>query len=52
MVNFVKVRFTRYSGYSDWTKLETNTNWQDQAFNEDAGTGLIELSAQGGNEKK
>ena len=51
MVNFVKGRFTRYSGYSDWTKLETNTNWQDQAFNEDAGTGLIELSAQGGNEK-
>lgn len=51
MVNFVKGRFTRYSGYSDWTKVETNTNWQDQAFNEDAGTGLIELSAQGGNEK-
>ena len=51
MVNFVKGRFTRYSGYSDWTKVETNTNWHEQAFNEDAGTGLIELSAQGGNEK-
>ncbi|MEO5947622.1 MAG: TonB-dependent receptor [Chitinophagaceae bacterium] len=51
MVNFVKGRFTRYSGWSDWTKVETNTNWQDQAFNDDASTGLIELSAQGGNEK-
>ena len=51
MVNFVKGRFTRYSGYSDWTKLETNTNWQDQAFNDNANSGLIELSAQGGNEK-
>jgi TonB-dependent starch-binding outer membrane protein SusC len=51
MITYVEGRFTRYSGYSDWKTLQTNTNWEDQAFNEDAKTGLIELSAQGGTDK-
>ncbi|MEI9910066.1 MAG: SusC/RagA family TonB-linked outer membrane protein [Bacteroidota bacterium] len=51
MTTYIEGRFTRYSGYSDWRTLQTNTNWEDQAFNEDAKTGLIELSAQGGTDK-
>jgi TonB-dependent starch-binding outer membrane protein SusC len=51
MITYVEGRFTRYSGYSDWRTLETNTNWEDQAFNEDASIGVIELSAQGGTDK-
>ena len=50
VVGFVKGRFTRYSGYSDWTKLQTNTNWEDQAF-QNAHVGSIDVSASGGNEK-
>lgn len=51
MIAYVEGRFTRYSGYSDWRTLQTNNNWEDAAFNDDAGTGLIELSAQGGTDK-
>jgi TonB-dependent starch-binding outer membrane protein SusC len=51
MTTYIENRFTRYSGYSDWRTLQTNTNWEDLAFNDDASTGLIELSAQGGTDK-
>lgn len=51
MITYVEGRFNRYSGHSDWRTLETNTDWQEQAFNDDAGTGLIELSASGGTDK-
>lgn len=51
MTTYVENRFTRYSGYSNWRTLETDNNWEDAAFNEDAGTSNIELSAQGGTEK-
>ncbi len=44
-------RLTRYSGWSDWRKLETNTNWEDLAFNDKAGTGAVDISASGGNDK-
>ena len=50
VVGFVKGRFKRYSGYSDWTKLQTNTNWEDLAF-QNAHTGSVDVSASGGNEK-
>ncbi len=50
MNTWVEGRFTRYSGFSDWKKLETNTNWEDLAFQE-AKVGAIDVSASGGNEK-
>lgn len=43
----MKERFTRYSA---WTKLQTNTNLEDQAF-QNAHVGSIDVSASGGNEK-
>ncbi|MBK8087456.1 MAG: TonB-dependent receptor [Chitinophagaceae bacterium] len=51
MTTYVENRFTRYSGYSDWRTLQTDNNWEDAAFNEDARTSNIELSAQGGTER-
>ena len=50
LVGFVEGRFTRYSGYSSWQNLETNTNWEKEAF-QDAKSGLIEVSAQGGSDR-
>jgi TonB-dependent starch-binding outer membrane protein SusC len=50
MVTWMEGRFTRYSGYSDWRTLQTNTNWEDLAF-QDANTGAVDVSASGGNEK-
>ena len=51
MTTYIEGRFTRYSGYSDWRTLQTNTNWEDLAFNDDAKMGLIELTAQGGTDR-
>ncbi|RYY27490.1 MAG: TonB-dependent receptor [Chitinophagaceae bacterium] len=39
------------SGGTDWRNFETNTNWEDQAFNPNASTSMIDISASGGNEK-
>lgn len=50
IVGFVERRFKRYSGHSDWTKLETNTNWEDLAF-QNANVGAIDVSASGGSER-
>lgn len=51
MTTWMEGRFTRYSGHSNWRNLETNTNWEDLAFNDDASSSQIELNAQGGNDK-
>ncbi|MDQ3279545.1 MAG: SusC/RagA family TonB-linked outer membrane protein, partial [Bacteroidota bacterium] len=50
MISYVEGRFTRYSGYSDWRKVETNTNWEDLAF-QDANVGSVDVSASGGNDR-
>jgi TonB-linked SusC/RagA family outer membrane protein len=50
MKTYVEGRFTRYSGHSDWKKLETNTNWEDLAF-QDAKVGSVDISAAGGNDR-
>lgn len=56
VVGFVESRFDRYSGWApfrggkDWRTGEVDNNWEKQAF-QDAQTGQIELSAQGGNDK-
>lgn len=43
-------RLDRYSGYSDWRTLETNTNWEKQAF-QDALVKNAEVTASGGTDK-
>jgi TonB-dependent SusC/RagA subfamily outer membrane receptor len=50
MTTYVEGRLTRYSGSSDWRKLETNTNWEDLAF-QDANVGAVDVSASGGNDR-
>ncbi|MEP1258948.1 SusC/RagA family TonB-linked outer membrane protein, partial [Algoriphagus sp.] len=50
-LEFVESRLDRYSGYADWRTGEIDTDWQDQAFNEDAGTFSVNFSASGGDDK-
>lgn len=50
-LEFAENRLTRYSGYSDWRTLETNTNWEKQAFNDKATTKMIDITASGGSDK-
>lgn len=50
MTTWIEGRFTRYSGHSDWRKVETNTNWEDLAF-QDAAVGAVDVSAAGGNDR-
>jgi TonB-dependent starch-binding outer membrane protein SusC len=50
-LQFVENRLTRYSGYSDWKTLQTNTNWEKLAFNDDATTKMIDITASGGTDK-
>ncbi len=50
-LQFAERRLTRYSGWSDWRKLETNTNWEKLAFNDRAATSALDVSASGGTDK-
>ncbi len=50
-LQFAENRLTRYSGYSNWRNLETNTDWQKEAFNPDANTKMVDITASGGNDK-
>lgn len=50
-LQFVESRLNRYSGWSDWRTLETDTDWQKQAFNPKAGTTNVNFSASGGDDK-
>ena len=50
MITFIEGRFTRYSGHSNWRTQETNTNWEDLAF-QDANVGAVDVSASGGNDR-
>lgn len=49
-VGFVEARFDRYSGHSDWRTNETDTDWQELAF-QDAQLTQADFSASGGNDK-
>lgn len=49
--NFVEGRFTRYSGHSDWRNVETNTNWEKEAFQKNPMIRIMNVSASGGSEK-
>lgn len=44
-LEFVEGRLTRYSGWSDWRTLQTNTDWQKLAFDDKARTANVDLSA-------
>lgn len=48
---FVEGRFARYSGWSDYTTLETNTNWEKQAFQQSPTTTNVDMTASGGTDK-
>ncbi|HEX7844870.1 MAG TPA: SusC/RagA family TonB-linked outer membrane protein, partial [Chitinophagaceae bacterium] len=48
---FAQSRLNRYSGYSNWRNLETNTNWEKLAFKETSRTTLIDVTASGGSDK-
>ncbi|MBV9962158.1 MAG: TonB-dependent receptor [Parafilimonas sp.] len=48
---YAKYKMDGYSGYSDWRKNETNTDWQKQAFNYQANTYSANISASGGTDK-
>lgn len=50
-LQFAENRLTRYSGHSNWRNLETNTNWEKLAFNQDSRTKIIDISASGGTDK-
>lgn len=50
-LEFAERRLTRYSGWSDWKTVETNTNWEKMAFDDDAKTSAIDVSATGGSDK-
>lgn len=50
-LQFAERRLTRYSGHSDWRTLQTNTNWEELAFNQESKTRIIDVSASGGSEK-
>ncbi len=50
-LQFAERRLTRYSGYSDWKTLQTNTNWEKLAYNDESKTRTVDISASGGNDK-
>lgn len=50
-LEYAEGRLTRYAGHTNWRTLETNTNWEKLAFNDNSKTKLIDVSASGGNEK-
>ncbi|WP_158856842.1 SusC/RagA family TonB-linked outer membrane protein [Lunatibacter salilacus] len=50
-LEFVENRLTRHAGHSNWREGETDTDWQDQAFNPGAGVLNVNFSASGGDEK-
>ncbi|SNS34770.1 TonB-linked outer membrane protein, SusC/RagA family [Belliella buryatensis] len=50
-LQFVDREFDILSGWSEWRTGETDTDWQKQAFNPNAGTLNVNFSASGGDEK-
>lgn len=50
-LEFVENRLTRHAGHSNWREGETDTDWQEQAFNPGAGVLNVNFSASGGDEK-
>lgn len=50
-LTFVESRLTRYAGHTDWRALETNTNWEKLAYNDDARTKILDVTASGGTDK-
>ncbi|MDO6440354.1 TonB-dependent receptor [Cyclobacterium sp. 1_MG-2023] len=50
-LQFVDNLLDQYAGHSDWRTGDVNTNWQDQAFNSDAGVTNVNFSASGGDDR-
>lgn len=49
-LEFVENRLDRYAGHTNWRNGTVNTDWQEQAFNPNAGITNVNFSANGGNE--
>ena len=49
-LEFVEGRLDRYAGHTNWRDGTVDTNWQELAFNPDAGITNVNFSANGGNE--
>lgn len=50
-LEFAETKMTTLSGHGDWNSLNIDTDWQDQAFNKDAGVTNLNFSASGGDDK-
>ncbi|MCP9752678.1 TonB-dependent receptor [Ferruginibacter sp. HRS2-29] len=50
-LEFAEGRLDRYSGWSDWRTNQTNTNWEKKAFDPDAMTSALDISASGGTDR-
>lgn len=50
-LEFIENRLTRHAGHSNWREGETDTDWQEQAFNPGAGVLNVNFSASGGDER-
>jgi TonB-linked SusC/RagA family outer membrane protein len=49
--DWVEARFDRYAGPSDWRAQQTDTDWQDEAFRDNALSRQANLNFSGGDEK-
>ncbi|MEX2513082.1 MAG: TonB-dependent receptor [Cyclobacteriaceae bacterium] len=50
-LEYVEDRLDRYSGHTNWREDNVDTDWQEQAFNPNAGVTNVNFSASGGDEK-
>ncbi len=50
-VGYIEARLDRHAGHTDWRTLETNTNWEKEAFKKNPTIQVLNLSASGGSDK-
>lgn len=50
-VGYMEGRLDRHAGHTDWRNLETDTNWEKEAFKKNPTVRIVNLSASGGSEK-
>jgi TonB-linked SusC/RagA family outer membrane protein len=50
-VGYVESRFNNFDGHTNWRNLETNTDWEKEAYKKNPMVKVINLSASGGSDK-